>query len=56
VEVECDFEASQTVVIAHVDLTITLGRLLGILIWYCVRALKQFISINNKRKGGNNHE
>ena len=56
VEVECDFEASQTVVIAHVDLTITLGRLLGILIWYGVRALKQFISINNKRKGGNNHE
>lgn len=56
VEVECDFEASKTVVIAHVDLTITLGRLLGILIWYGVRALKQFISINNKRKGGNNHE
>ena len=56
VEVECDFEASQTVVIAHVDLTITLGRLFGILIWYGVRALKQFISINNKRKGGNNHE
>jgi hypothetical protein len=56
VEVECDFEASQTVVIAHVDLTITLGRLLGILIWYGVRALKQFISINNKRKGGSNHE
>ena len=51
-EVECDFESSQTVIIARVDLTITLGRLLGILVWYGVRALKQFISIQNKRKGG----
>ena len=51
-EVECDFEASQTVIIARVDLTITLGRLLGILVWYGVRALVQFISIQNKRKGG----
>ena len=56
VEIECDFEASQTVVMASVDLTITLGRLLGLLIWYGIRALKQFISINNKRKGGNKHE
>lgn len=52
-EVECDFEASQTVIIARVDLTITLGRLLGILVWYGVRALKQFLTIQNKRKGGN---
>ena len=51
-EVECDFESSQTVIIARVDLTITLGRLLGILIWYGIRALKQFITIQNKRKGG----
>lgn len=51
-EVECDFESSQTVIIARVDLTITLGRLLGILVWYGVRALKQFITIQNKRKGG----
>ena len=52
IEVECDFEASKTLVIAAVDLTITVGRLLGILIWYGVRALKQFIFIKNKRKGG----
>lgn len=51
-EVECDFESTQTVIIARVDLTITLGRLLGILVWYGVRALKQFITIQNKRKGG----
>lgn len=51
-EVECDFESTQTVIFARVDLTITLGRLLGILIWYGVRGLKQFIKIQNKRKGG----
>lgn len=52
-EIECDFESSETVIIARVDLTITLGRLLGILVWYGIRALKQFITIQNKRKGGN---
>lgn len=52
-EIECDFESSETVIVARVDLTITLGRLLGILVWYGIRALKQFLTIQNKRKGGN---
>ena len=52
VEVECDFEASQTLIIARADVTITLGWVLGILVLYGVRAVKQFITINNKRKGG----
>ena len=56
IEIECDFESAKTVIIARADLTITLGRLLGILIWYGVKALKQFLSIQNKRKGGNQHE
>lgn len=51
-EVECDFEASETVIIARLDATITLGRLLGIVIWYGVRGLKQYLNIQNKRKGG----
>lgn len=51
-EVECDFEASETVIIARLDITITLGWLLGIVIWYGVRALKQYLKIQNKRKGG----
>ncbi len=51
-EVECDFEASETVIIARLDITITLGWLLGILVWYGVRALKQYLNIQNKRKGG----
>ena len=56
IEIECDFESAKTVIIARADLTITLGRLLGILIFYGVKALKQFLSIQNKRKGGNQHE
>ena len=52
IEVECDFLASETVIIAHADVTITLGWLLGIVIFYGVRALKQFLKIKNKRKGG----
>lgn len=52
VEIECDFEASQTLIIARADITITLGWLLGIVVFYGVRALKQFLQIKNKRKGG----
>ena len=56
IEIECDFESSETVILARADVTITLGRLLGILVWYGVKALKQFLSIQNKRKGGKKHE
>ena len=52
IEVECDFEASQTLILARADMTITLGWLLGIVVFYGVRALKQYIQIKNKRKGG----
>ncbi len=52
VEVECDFEASETVILARADVTITLGWLLAIVVFYGVRALKQFLQIKNKRKGG----
>lgn len=52
VEVECDFEASETVILARADITITLGWLLGMVVWYGVRAVKEFIQIKNHRKGG----
>ena len=52
VEVECDFTASKTLVIARLDLTITLGRLLGAVVVFAVRALKEFMKIKKKRKGG----
>lgn len=52
IEVECDFEASETLVIAHLDLTITLGRLFTAAGRFAVRALKEFMNIKKKRKGG----
>lgn len=52
VEVECDFEAAQTRVIARLDLTITLGRIVATGVVYGVRALIEFVKIKNKRKGG----
>ena len=52
VEIECDFEASQTLIIARADITITLGWLLAIVVFYGVRGLKQYLQIKNKRKGG----
>lgn len=52
VKIQCDFEASQTLVTARLDLTITLGRLIGTAVWHGVRILIQFLKIMNKRKGG----
>ena len=52
VEIECDFESSETVVIARAKATITLGRLLALVARYGVRALKQYMTIQNSRKGG----
>lgn len=51
-EVECDFTASETRVFARVDMTITLGRLLTLAIRYGIRAGKEFLTIQKKRKGG----
>ena len=52
VEVECDFTASETKVIARLEITITLGRLLSLAAVYAVRGLKEFFVFRNKRKGG----
>ena len=52
VEVECDFTASETKVIARAEITITLGRLLSLVAVYACRGLKELIVFRNKRKGG----
>ena len=52
VAVDCDFAATQTLVTARLDLTITLGRLLAAVVRFAYRAIKEFIQIKNKRKGG----
>ncbi len=50
VEVQCDFEADQTVVTAHGRVTITLGRLLGLVVYHGIRAVVAFIKIQNSKK------
>ena len=52
VEVECDFTASETLVVARLEITITLGRLLSLAAVYAVRGIREFIVFRNKRKGG----
>ena len=52
VEVECDFTASETLVTARLDISITLGRLLSLVAVYGVRAVKEFFVFKKKRKGG----
>ena len=50
IQVECDFTAAETCVVAHLDITITLGRLLVLALVYGVRVLIESLSM--KRKGG----
>ncbi len=50
VEVACDFTATQTLIIARVDISITLGRILTLAVIYGIRVLKEFLKI--RRKGG----
>jgi hypothetical protein len=51
-DVRCDFTAAQTTVYARLDITITLGRLLALVFVYGFKALRQYLTIMNKRKGG----
>ena len=51
VEVECDFTAPETKVIVQADITITLGRLLALAVVYGIRAVKEYLTMKN-RKGG----
>ena len=52
VEVECDFTGAQTLIIARLDLTITIGRIVCMAVKYAIRALREYLKITNKRKGG----
>ena len=52
IQVECDFTETKTAIIARLDLTITLGRLLTAVFVFVFHALVEFLKIMNKRKGG----
>lgn len=51
-QIQCDFEETETKIAARLDLTITVGRLLGLTARYGFRVLREFISIMKLRKGG----
>ena len=52
IEVECDFTADKTHVLARLDLSITLGRILALVFLLIGRAIVELIKIVMKRKGG----
>lgn len=52
VQVCCDFTQPKTTIYVRADITITLGRLLGLLLRYGFRAVKEYLKITNKGKGG----
>lgn len=52
VEVECDFTAEKTLIFARLDITITVGRVLAIGVYYGVKILRQYLKIMKMRKGG----
>ena len=52
VDVECDFCGSQTLIIARLEITITIGRIVAMVFRYGFRALREYLKIVIKRKGG----
>ena len=52
IDVACDFTTSKTTIYVCMDLTITLGRVLVLAVVYGFRAIREFLKIYNKRKGG----
>ena len=52
IEVECDFTTSQTLIIARLDITITLGRIIALVVVNGIRGLREYLKIMKKRKGG----
>lgn len=56
VQVACDFTASETKIYAAADITILVGRILGLVGKYGYLGLREFLKIRNKRKGEHNNE
>lgn len=47
IQVQCDFVGSQTTIYVRADITITLGRLLGLAVRYSLRVLKEYKKTTN---------
>lgn len=55
-EVECDFTSAETLITAGLDITITLGRLIGLAVVYGIRVLKVFLKIKKNKKAVQQNE
>lgn len=51
-EIQCDFTADEMKVLARLDLTITVGRMISLGAVYGIRALRTYWNIKKQRKGG----
>ena len=54
IEIECDYTAEETLILARLDVNITVGRLLLLAMCHGIRVLHEYLKIQNKRKGGAN--
>lgn len=52
VQIQCDFTADEMELLAELNLTITVGRLLSLALVYGIRALTTFLKIKKQREGG----
>ena len=52
IQVRCDFTTNQSTILAHIRMTITLGRVLALTAVYAFRALMEYLKFTKKRKGG----
>ena len=56
-EITCDFAASETLVVAAGDVTLTFGRAVSLAVRYGVRALREYLKIRkSKDKAVQEHE
>ena len=50
IRVACDFEAESTLIYLRMMVTITLGRIMQLLVRYGIRAVKQLLAMKKQRK------
>ena len=48
IQVQCDFTADSAKISARLDMTITVGRMVGIAVKYGIKAIREFLKIKNK--------
>lgn len=52
IQVQCDFCTEETRIVVGLNLSITIGRALSLLVRYGFRGIREYLKMNKKRKGG----